>query len=324
MTAKSKQRGFSLVELTVATALTIGLTGAVFYMFNKNQDSAQVERANTDLQQNFRAAMDLVSRDIQAAGAGMPQFLGPLAGQDGGTDSGGNALPDEILILYGNPNFPSLVVNGPVASSTTAFVAQTPAGGTAPTFTNNNNYVLYAASQAGAILSDSTDGAEFNVLTLNAQSAVSGGTRLTPKATPSVSPPAWTNVSTFPSSLTLRVVELDELIRYRLNTATSTLQRSRNGGAWVDVARGITDLQFQYRIESVDTTASPATFTLDVVDQPGTGSSNNRALIRSVLMTMTGQTQLSRTGDNLGQRRISQTVEITPRNLVLPGFTPNR
>lgn len=324
MTAKMKQRGFSLVELMVATALTIGLTGAVFFMFNKNQDSAQVERANTDLQQNFRAAMDLVSRDIQAAGAGLPQFLGPLAGQDGGTDGSGNALPDEILILYGNPNFSSLTVNGPVSGSTSSFVAQTPAGGSAPTFTNGNNYVLYTASQAGAIVPDSTDAAEFSVFTLNSQSAVSGGTQLTPRTTPSIIMPGWSNVSNFPSSPTLRVTALDEVIRYRLNTAGNTLQRSRNGGSWVDVARGITNLQVQYRIESVDTTASPPTFTLTVVNQPGTAANNNRALIRSVLLTMTGETQLARTGDNLGQRRISQTVEITPRNLVLPGFVPNR
>ncbi|HWQ35865.1 MAG TPA: prepilin-type N-terminal cleavage/methylation domain-containing protein [Blastocatellia bacterium] len=319
-----KQRGFSLVELMVATTLTVGLTGAVFFMFNKNLDSSQVERANTDLQQNFRAAMDLISRDIQAAGAGMPQFLGPLAGQDGGTDGNGNPLPDEILILYGNPNFPSLTVNGPVSSSTASFVAQTPAGGSAPTFTNGKNYVLYTVSQAGAIVSDSTDAAEFSVFTLNSQSAVSGGTQLTPKATPNVTTPAWSNISNFPSSPTLRVVELDELIHYRLNTATSTLQRSRNGGAWVDVARGITDLQFQYRMEPVDTSVSPPTFTQTLVSQPGTAANNNRALIRSVLITLTGQTQLSRTGDNLGQRRISQTVEVTPRNLVLPGFVPNR
>lgn len=308
----------------VATALTVGLTGAVFFMFNKNLDSSQVERANTDLQQNFRAAMDLISRDVQAAGAGLPQFLGPIAGADGGTDASGNQLPDEILILYGNPNFPSLTVNGPVSGSTASFVAQTPAGGTAPTFTNGNNYVLYTMSQSGAIVSDSTDAAEFSVFTLNSQSAVSGGTQLTPRTTPAITLPGWSNLSNFPSSPTLRVTALDEVIRYRLNTATSTLQRSRNGGAWVDVARGITDLQFQYRIERVDTTTSPATFTLAVVDQPGTSASNNRALIRSVLMTMNGQTQLPRTGDNLGQRTISQTIEITPRNLVLPGFVPNR
>lgn len=308
----------------VATALTVGLTGAVFFMFNKNQDSSQVERANTDLQQNFRAAMDLISRDIQAAGAGLPQFLGPIAGTDGGTDASGNPLPDEILLLYGNPSFPSLTVNGPVSGSTASFVAQTPAGGTAPTFTNGNNYVLYTASQAGAVVPDSTDAAEFSVFTLDSQSAVSGGTQLTPRTTSAITLPGWSNISTFPSSPTLRVTALDEVIRYRLNAATSTLQRSRNGGSWVDVARGITDLQIQYRIEPVDMTVSPPTFSLSLVSQPGTAANNNRALIRSVLVTLTGQTQLARTGDNLGQRRISQTIEVTPRNLVLPGFVPNR
>src|SRR3712207_8805080 len=64
---------------------------------------------------------------LSRSGSGMPQFMGPVAGLDGGTDgsgnptldAGGRPLTDEIFILYGDPSFPSLSVsNEPIASRT--------------------------------------------------------------------------------------------------------------------------------------------------------------------------------------------------------------
>src|SRR5262249_24543709 len=162
------QRGFSLLELTLALSCSIVLTGAVFYYLKQNQESFVVEAAIADLHQNFRAAMDLMTRDIQAAGAGLPQFLGPIASTDGGPDASGNPnsdaagrqLTDEILIVYGDPAFPSLTVtNGPIASRTSPIQVQNPATGPAPTFTNGDNYILYAQSQPNTYAN--TDNAEF-------------------------------------------------------------------------------------------------------------------------------------------------------------------
>jgi prepilin-type N-terminal cleavage/methylation domain-containing protein len=315
MRTRRPQQGFSLLELSLALAITVGLTGIVFYYVKQGQDSFVAQAAIADLHQNFRAAMDLMTRDIQAAGSGLPQFLGPIAGVNG---SGGAS--DEILILYGDPTFPSLTVtNGPIASRTTAIDVQNPATGTPPTFTNGAAYVLYALAQQNDY--GTADLAEFDVFTLQSQSAITGGVRLQAAASSAVNPPTWSNVA-FPSATVLRVTRLSETVRYRVDQTTNELQRSVSGGAWVAVAHAITNMQLQYWIEYID----PATgaVTQSLVDQPGTAANNNRALIRALLLTLTGQTQMARVTDNLGQRTLSQTIEVTPRNLVLTGFVRNR
>ena len=331
MNMKAQQRGFSLIELVMALSITVVLTGTAFYFLKQNQESFVVEAAKADLQQNFRAAMDLMTREIQGAGSGMPQFMGPVAGLDGGTDgsgnptldAGGRQLTDEIFILYGDPSFPSLSVsNEPIASRTSTIQVTNPSTG-APTFTNGAAYVIYALAQANVGNLAAAD-ANFDVFTLASSSAISGGMQLTANATATVNPPAWTGIS-FPSTATaLRVGRLREWVRYRLSPTTNTLQRQVNGGTWVDVARNISNLQIQYWTERVDTTTNPATVTSAFVDQPGTALGNNRAIIRSVRITITAQTQMAGAADGQGQRVISQTIEVTPRNLVLPGFVINR
>lgn len=306
----------------LALSLSIGLTGAVFYYLRQNQNVFIVEASIADLHQNFRASMDLITRDIQSAGSGAPRFLGPISMQDGGTDASGNPLPDEIFILYGDPTFTDVpVINSttgtPLTSRTSAIQVQTPPVG-APAFTNGQNYILYAVAQANEI--GTADLAEFDVFTLNSQSNIAGGIQLSAAATSAVNPPSWATV--FPSAAALRVTRLSEWVRYRVDTTTNELQRSVNGGAFVAVAHDIANMQLQYWIEHVDPVTGAVTPSL--VDQVGTTTTNNRALIRNVVLTLTGRTQMSRNTDGQGQRSISQTIQITPRNLVLPGFVRNR
>src|SRR5437899_2553948 len=87
-----QQGGFSLLELVLALSISIGLTGTIFYYLKQNQEFFVMEAGIAELHQNFRAAMDLLTRDIQAAGSGLPQFLGPVAGIDGASGA-----PDQIL-----------------------------------------------------------------------------------------------------------------------------------------------------------------------------------------------------------------------------------
>ncbi len=328
MNKYTQQGGFSLLELVLALSLSIVLTGGVFYYLKQNQESFVVEAAIADLHQNFRAAMDLMTRDIQGAGAGLPQFLGPVASNDGGTDASGNPntdgagrpLTDEILILYGDPAFPSLTVtNGPIASRTTPIQVQNPSTGPAPAFTNGGSYILYALTQPNAYAT--TDSAEFDVFTLASQSNIVGGVQLTGSASSTVNPPAWSNLA-FPSATALRITRLSEWVRYRVDPTTNELQRSISGGAWVAVAHDITNLQIQYWIESIN--SGTGVVTQSYVDQVGTTNTNNRAIIRSVRISLTGQTQMTRVADRQGQRTLSQTIDVTPRNLVLPGFVLNR
>lgn len=324
MKHRKQERGFSLIELMVAASVTIGLTGIVFYYLRTAQNSFVTESSVGDMNQNFRAAADLISRDIQAAGAGIPLFLGPIMGKDtSGNDS------DRILLLYGNSAVqPTSVLPAtgttplPTTSSSYIYTA-TPA----TAYQTGIPYVLFTTSQRADNSTDVSDYAEFYIFTLASSSAitnVTGGVRLTPTAwalDPS-SATTWNHCYAFPSSGALKVVPLDEMIEYKVDLANKVLQRNRSNGGWVNVARGITNLNFQYLIETYNSATS--TYSSTWYDQPAHSATNNSALIRSVRFTLAGQTQMLLDTDRQGQRKISQTIEIAPRNMVLPGWIPNR
>ena len=69
MTKKNQNnQGFTLVELMVAMAISLVVMGAIFLTFKSQQDSYVIQSRVTDTQQNLRAAMYMLTRDIQMAG----------------------------------------------------------------------------------------------------------------------------------------------------------------------------------------------------------------------------------------------------------------
>ncbi len=65
---KQNSQGFTLVELLVAMAIALVVLAAIFYTFKSQQDSYVVQSQVAVAQQNVRAAMHMISRDIQMAG----------------------------------------------------------------------------------------------------------------------------------------------------------------------------------------------------------------------------------------------------------------
>jgi len=69
MTKKNlNKQGFTLVELMVALAISLVVMGAIFLTFKSQQDSYIIQSQVTTMQQNMRAAMYMLTRDIQMAG----------------------------------------------------------------------------------------------------------------------------------------------------------------------------------------------------------------------------------------------------------------
>lgn len=333
MKQRTSEKGFSILEMLVAMAITVGLTAIFFYFSKTAQNTFVVDSAKIDLNQNFRAALDLMARDVQAAGAGIPMFLGPIASKDGGgtnADPSQNP-PDAMLILYGNSSVTPVAVK-----ATSAFPAPTGSGSTIytdipTTAFGAGNYLLYTVAQPQMQAPNLADFAEFSIFSLASSSAITNissggmvvGRQLTPTAFSLNSDVTyWSHTMSFPSSASLRVVPLDEVVEYSVDSTTLELRRNRNRSGWVPVARGIYNLQIRYQIETYD--AATNTYTSSWIDQVNQSDTNNRALIRGVELTLFGRTQMTGVGDSQGQRSISQTLEVTPRNLVLPGFAPNR
>ena len=75
----STARGFSLVELLVAIALGLIVLAATTQLFKNGMDATVLVSQSSEMQQNVRATLNLVSKDVSMAGSGLP--------------SGGLALP---------------------------------------------------------------------------------------------------------------------------------------------------------------------------------------------------------------------------------------
>jgi prepilin-type N-terminal cleavage/methylation domain-containing protein len=72
MAKKQSTRGFTLVELMIAMGLAVIVMGAAASLFRMGMNSAILIQQKTEAQQNMRAGMDLMVKDLALAGAGLP------------------------------------------------------------------------------------------------------------------------------------------------------------------------------------------------------------------------------------------------------------
>ncbi|MEA1867990.1 MAG: PilW family protein [Thermodesulfobacteriota bacterium] len=68
MNKSSKSNGFTLVELLIAMAITGIVSAAIFSTFLSQQKSYLIQEQVAEMQQNLRAAMNMMVRDIRMAG----------------------------------------------------------------------------------------------------------------------------------------------------------------------------------------------------------------------------------------------------------------
>ncbi|MGB8061307.1 MAG: prepilin-type N-terminal cleavage/methylation domain-containing protein [Candidatus Sulfotelmatobacter sp.] len=66
------RRGFTLIELMVAMSLGLLVVGAMASLFKMGLNSTMLVTQRAETQQNMRAAVDLMVKDISMAGAGLP------------------------------------------------------------------------------------------------------------------------------------------------------------------------------------------------------------------------------------------------------------
>ncbi len=101
-----KEKGFTLVELLIAMAIAsvVGMAGVA--VFSTSNWAYKVNEDVAEAQQNARVAMERLSKDIRAAGFGLPDppFSLSIGGQNWTspitvTTSGGTDNPDSITIL---------------------------------------------------------------------------------------------------------------------------------------------------------------------------------------------------------------------------------
>ena len=72
MRQPNPEYGFTLMELIVAMALGLIVLAAMASLFKTGLDSTMVVMQRAETQQNMRAAVNLMVKDISMAGAGLP------------------------------------------------------------------------------------------------------------------------------------------------------------------------------------------------------------------------------------------------------------
>ncbi len=91
------ERGFTLIEVLISIMITMIVMAAVFGLLTRGQKSFRREPEVADLQQSARAALDMVTKDILQAGAGLPPEF-PAFSRVGGA---GNGNPTDVIEIIG-------------------------------------------------------------------------------------------------------------------------------------------------------------------------------------------------------------------------------
>jgi prepilin-type N-terminal cleavage/methylation domain-containing protein len=284
MRTRGTEAGFSLVELMVAMTITLIVSGAIYGLLAAGGDAFRREPELADRQQNIRAAMDLVSRDVFTAGASLPIFAqtftiadpdGVCAGGLDGCGMAGSMGPDptdvvEMVSVDEQCPFQTVCSSGTVAGQPGEFVTRegVPACMNLPglaLLTDNTSFVLQVAS---ASTTSTTD--------CNAGNARNGKLTLAAALTPWPPLAAFLPAATAPPPVgNVVFMYRGRVVRYRIAPSTDptdpapALWRSetgryqRNGtltaepgqagftgtgggSPWEMVARGIEDLQVEY------------------------------------------------------------------------------
>ena len=94
---KSNSKGFTLIELLIAMAISGIVAGAIFTAFQSQQKSYLLQDQVTEMQQNLRGAMLMISGDARMAGFGFGGYVNSINNQNENDDPDN---PDCLDILY--------------------------------------------------------------------------------------------------------------------------------------------------------------------------------------------------------------------------------
>jgi Tfp pilus assembly protein PilW len=313
------ERGFSLLELTIGAMLTVGLMGAIFALVNRQQQVFMSETGTTDMNENIRTTVDLMTRDVQSAGMGLPCINGSFAAIY--YINGASNAADSIMIVNGDAYAPDADVNSiDTTTSPPRLLCKPPSevkvNGSTMTYVGANNqtkniYQSYTSDARQYIVYDDKLARIFKIA---ANGSIDGtGQLVVPYTASSLSSPADTFGSpvdtSAPNYPNAKICVLNNMIAYRLNTTTHELERTEDLQNWYSVARGILDVQIQYRTISQPNLNPPDAGT--VGDVPAA-----RRNIRAVIIKIVAETaDLPPTSKNY--RKTVQQFEVTPRNFNL-------
>ena len=152
--ARRSERGFTLIEMLIATGVMLVVTSAIFSMLNPSYGTFQAQPEAADMQQRLRVSADTVQKDLMMAGAGMytgkmvgtlDAYFSPLLPHKVGTVS-----PDAAGTFHANPQCPTTCAEAVTIMYVPTTMAQTTISADMPT----PSAELKVNAQAGCPIGD--------------------------------------------------------------------------------------------------------------------------------------------------------------------------
>jgi len=307
----SGRSGFSLIELIVAMAVTLVVTGAVYGLMSGGNNAFRREPELTDRQQNARVAMEMIQRDIANAGVNMGAFFQSFTRNlnAAGRITGPAGQVADHLEIFGNdgtcPDAPTVQVKPPGPTSGSNINVR----GSVPNCYSEESLVLVIYSNGQAKW-----GLAFNIHSNDSKMLNFPNGQQPPESQLSI-PGSLASYVIGDGTSAVAMSPL-QLIRYEIamdppgsTTATSgapALYRSGTGGIdtltgtyypptsagnvtlgrWQVLARGIEDLQVQYRNGANPWNDDPGAVTCAGQCKTPTAAEYNTA-VREARVTMT-------------------------------------
>ena len=72
MNMRTRHQGFSLLEMMISMSLGLIVMGSMVQLFKMATTTSRLVVQRTEMQQNMRAAIELMTKDISLAGSGLP------------------------------------------------------------------------------------------------------------------------------------------------------------------------------------------------------------------------------------------------------------
>jgi prepilin-type N-terminal cleavage/methylation domain-containing protein len=200
----SPTTGFTLIELMVAMALSLLLLGLAFTLVQQLGNTADLVGSMSDVNQNLRAAVNMVSRDLSTAGENIPlggiplpyggtatainepypagqKFPTPAAGNTlflpvitagnalGPTQgSGANAITTDIVTIIGvnqtSPFNQTAVTGSPTVSASQATITVSPAANAGAGYVQAGQLIMLTNSNGSCLLTVSSGNATTGVI----------------------------------------------------------------------------------------------------------------------------------------------------------------
>ena len=227
------ERGFTLIELLIAMAISLVVLTSISIVFITHRKAYDVQEQITEMIQNGRAAMDMMSGEIRMTGYGAPPtsnlstwiswVTSPTIDDNPKIVDGGGANPDEIYIVacFGGPG--TTLSADASAGDTTLSVED------GSKFNTNKKKVISINGLENAVIK----GISGDTLTIDTDPATTGNQGLD---------------NTFASGASVCIVKV---IGYSI--VDNTLKRNENTGAGRQpVAENMVDLQVSKSGKSIE------------------------------------------------------------------------